>query len=76
MSVARIVGAILIVIGLIGVLWGGISWTEEKTVVDLGPFQARAEEHKTIPIPPVAGGIAIVAGVVLLVVPGRKRIAS
>jgi UDP-N-acetylmuramyl pentapeptide phosphotransferase/UDP-N-acetylglucosamine-1-phosphate transferase len=76
MTAARIAGVVLIVLGLIGVLWGGISWTREKTVVDLGPFQARAQEHKTIPIPPVAGGIAIVAGVVLLVVPGRRRIAS
>ena len=54
-------------------IWGGFSWTHEKTVVDIGPFQATAKERKTIPIPPVVGGIAFVAGVVLLVVPGRKR---
>jgi len=72
MSAARIAGVILIVIGLIGLIWGGISWTEEKTVVDIGPIEARAEEQKTIPIPPIVGGIALVAGIVLLVVPGRK----
>jgi UDP-N-acetylmuramyl pentapeptide phosphotransferase/UDP-N-acetylglucosamine-1-phosphate transferase len=73
MSAARIAGVILIVVGLIGLIWGGISWTEEKTVVDIGPIEARAEEQKTIPITPVVGGIALVAGIVLLVVPGRRR---
>lgn len=74
MTAARIGGTILIVIGLVGLLWGGISWTDEKTVVDLGPIQARAQERETIPIPPVVGGIALIAGIVLLVVPSRRRV--
>jgi len=73
MTAARIAGFVLIIIGLIGVLYGGISWTKEKTVVDIGPLKAQTEEHKLIPIPPVVGGIALVAGIVLLVVPARKR---
>jgi UDP-N-acetylmuramyl pentapeptide phosphotransferase/UDP-N-acetylglucosamine-1-phosphate transferase len=72
MSAARIAGVILIVIGLIGLIWGGISWTEEETLVDIGPIEARAEEQKSIPITPIVGGIALVAGIVLLVVPSRK----
>ncbi|PYR57354.1 MAG: DUF3185 domain-containing protein [Acidobacteria bacterium] len=73
MTAARIAGFVLIIIGLIGVLYGGISWTKEKTVVDIGPLKAQTEEHKLIPIPPVVGGIALVAGIVLLVLPARKR---
>ena len=73
MTAARIAGIALIVVGLVGILWGGFSWTEEKTVVDVGPFKATTQEHKTIPFPPVAGGVALVAGVVLLVLPGRRR---
>jgi hypothetical protein len=73
MTPARIAGVVLIVIGLIGVLYGGISWTKEKTVIDVGPLKAQTEEHKMIPIPPVVGGIALVAGIVLLVLPARKR---
>ncbi|HJR60652.1 MAG TPA: hypothetical protein VJ813_14675 [Vicinamibacterales bacterium] len=73
MTAARIAGIVLIVIGLIGLVWGGISWTDEKTVVNIGPIEARAQEQKTIPITPIVGGIALVAGIVLLVVPGRKR---
>jgi hypothetical protein len=73
MTAARIAGIVLIILGLVGILWGGFSWTQEKTVVDVGPFKATTQEHKTIPFPPVAGGIALVAGVVLLVLPGRRR---
>jgi len=73
MTAARIAGIVLIIIGLVGLLWGGFSWTDEKTVVDIGPIEARAKEHKTIPISPVVGGIAVVAGIVLLVVPSRRR---
>lgn len=73
MSAARIAGIVLIIIGLIGLIWGGISWTDTKTVVDLGPIQATAQERETIPITPIVGGIALVAGIVLLVIPGRRR---
>ena len=73
MTAARIAGIILVVIGLIGLIWGGISWTDTKTVVDLGPIQATAQERETIPITPIVGGLALVAGIVLLVVPGRKK---
>ena len=74
MRTRQIVGIALIVIGLVSLLLGGISWTKNRTVVDIGPIQARAEERKTLPIPPVIGGLALVGGVVLLVAPNRRRI--
>ena len=74
MSAARIVGVLLIVVGLIGLIWGGISWTQEKTIVDVGPIEARAEERETIPVSPIVGGLALAAGVVLLVVPRRRKV--
>lgn len=74
MTAARIAGLVLIAIGLVGLLWGGLSWTQEKTVVDLGPVDVRAQERESIPVPPIVGGIALVAGIVLLVVPGRRRV--
>ena len=73
MSVVRIAGLVLVAIGLVGLIWGGVSWTSEKTVVDVGPFEARAEQRETIPVPPIVGGIALVAGILLLVVPDRRR---
>ena len=62
-----------VAIGLIALLAGGISWTQRKTVVDAGPLQVQADEHKTLPLPPVLGGIALVAGVLLVLVPARTR---
>jgi len=74
MTVTRIVGAVLVVLGLISLLLGGFRWTENKTVVDIGPVKATAEEHKTLPIPPVVGALALVGGIVLLVVPTKRRV--
>jgi uncharacterized membrane protein YidH (DUF202 family) len=73
MAAARTVGIILIAIGIVALVWGGISWTREETIVDLGPLEAKAERRESIPLPPVLGGVALVAGIVLLVVPARRR---
>lgn len=67
-----VIGAVLIVIGLIGLIWGGVSYTREEKVLDLGPIEATAERRETIPVTPVVGGIALVGGIVLLLA-GRKR---
>lgn len=74
MTVTRIVGAVLVVLGLVSLLIGGFRWTEEKTVIDVGPLKATAEEHKTLPIPPVVGGLALVGGIILLVIPAKRRV--
>jgi hypothetical protein len=64
-------GIVLIVLGLAGLAWGGFSYTTEKKVVDLGPIHATREENHNVPLPPIAGAIAVVAGVALLVM-GRR----
>jgi uncharacterized membrane protein YidH (DUF202 family) len=68
----KMLGIVLIVVGLIALAVGGISWTQNKKVVDLGPIQAETQEHHTIPLPPVFGGIAVAAGVILLIAGNRK----
>ena len=68
----RILGIILIVIGLIALATGGISWTRREKVVDLGPIQATAEKRETLPLSPIFGGASLVAGIILVTV-GRKR---
>lgn len=74
MNLRYVVGAALIVLGLVSLLLGGFRWTENKTVIDVGPLKATAEEHKALPIPPVVGALALVGGIVLLVVPTRRRV--
>ena len=70
----RIVGMILIVIGLVGLLFGGVFWTREKTVLDIGPVEAKTQERDGVPISPIVGGLITAAGVVLLLVPARRRV--
>ena len=72
MKPAGIIGIILIVIGIIALAWGGITYTKHEKVLDLGPIQATAEKQKTIPFPPVLGGICLVGGIVLVIVGSRK----
>jgi hypothetical protein len=69
----RITGIILIVLGVIGLVYGGISYTRRRDTVNLGPISATVTQRKTVPIPPVAGAIALAAGIGLLIAGGRRR---
>jgi hypothetical protein len=68
----KLTGIVLIVLGVIALAYGGISYTREEEILDIGPIEATAERRETIPLPPVLGGIALVGGIVLLVYGGRK----
>jgi hypothetical protein len=72
MKTLPIVGLILIVLGIISFAYQGINYTTHKKIVDIGPIQASTTEHKTIPLPPILGGLALVGGIVLLMA-GRKE---
>jgi hypothetical protein len=69
----KIVGIALIVLGVIALAYGGISYTREEKVLDIGPIEATAERRETIPLPPVLGAIALVGGIVLLVAGSRRK---
>jgi hypothetical protein len=60
-------GILLIVGGILSLVFGGIRYTKEHSVLDVGPIHARAEEKKTVPIPPLVGGLALAAGLVLVI---------
>ena len=70
----KLIGFILVVVGVLALVYGGISYNRQRTVLDVGPFKATATEQKNIPVSPIVGGIALLGGIILLVVP-RKRIA-
>ena len=69
----KIVGSVLIVIGIIALAYGGITYTTREKVLDLGPIEATAERQKTIPLPPLLGGLALAGGVALLIVGSRRK---
>ncbi len=66
------VGVVLVVLGLVGLMWPVITYTKTEKVVDLGPVEVTAENEEQVPIPPVAGGLAIAAGIALVVVGTRR----
>jgi Na+-transporting methylmalonyl-CoA/oxaloacetate decarboxylase gamma subunit len=68
----RAVGVILILLGVLAFVLQGISYTTDEKVLDVGPIEVTAEKQKTIPIPPVLGGIALVGGIVLVALGRRK----
>jgi UDP-N-acetylmuramyl pentapeptide phosphotransferase/UDP-N-acetylglucosamine-1-phosphate transferase len=67
-----LLGVILLVAGLAGLAWPVISYTKTEKVVDLGPIEVTAEHQKHVPVPPIVGGLAAVAGLVIIVTSGRK----
>jgi uncharacterized membrane protein HdeD (DUF308 family) len=72
MRSTALLGIILIVLGIIAIGYQGISYTTHKKIVDLGPIQATKTEHKTIPVSPLVGVLALIGGVGL-VLAGRKE---
>ncbi len=72
MKPATMVGMALIVLGVVAFAYQGITYTTREKVIDLGPLQATVDKERTIPLPPVVGGLALVGGIVLLIVGARK----
>jgi len=68
-----IVGVVLVVLGVIALVYQGVSYTSRETVIDIGPLHATADRERTLPLPPVLGIAAVAGGLVLLVTGVRKH---
>jgi hypothetical protein len=68
----KVIAVLLIVLGLVALAYGGITMTTRDKVVDLGPVEVTQEEKHRLPLPPVVGGVAVAAGIILLVAGARK----
>jgi len=73
MSVKRIVGLALIVVGIVALVWGGVFWTDRDTVLDAGPLETTSQGRKGVSLPPILGIVALIGGIVLMVIPERRR---
>jgi hypothetical protein len=69
---ATIIGILLIVVGIVSLAYQGITYTQREEAVDLGAIVVATEEKKTIPLPPILGGLALAGGVVLILAGGRR----
>jgi hypothetical protein len=69
-------GIALVVLGLVALVYQGITYTSRESVLDVGPIHATTEQQKTIPLPPMVGLAAIGGGVVLLIAAVGKSVYS
>lgn len=69
----RIAGIILIILGVVGLVYGGITYTRRRDTVSIGPITATVNQRETFPISPIAGGLALAAGIGLLIAGSRRR---
>ena len=72
MRPAGIIGIVLIIIGVIALAYGGFTYTKREKVIDAGPLQVSADKEKTVPLPPILGGLCLAGGIVLVVVGSRR----
>ena len=72
MKPAIVIGIFLILLGIVALSHNRITYTTKEKIVEIGPLQATAEKEKSIPLPPMLGGLALVAGVGLIAVGYKK----
>ena len=75
MTAKSFVAILLIVVGMAGLLYGGFTYTREKSVVDVGPVHVTKQEHEKVPLPPLVGALFLVSGVALLILGGKDSTA-
>jgi hypothetical protein len=68
----KLVGIILIVLGVLALVYHGIQYTKREKILDIGSLKVTADTKKTIPLPPIIGGVAVAAGIVMIVVDRKK----
>lgn len=72
MKTSTLLGIILIVIGIFSLAYQGFSYTKREKIVDVGPIHATKDTTKTIPLPPIVGGLSLIVGVVLIAAGAKK----
>jgi len=71
MKPTAVVGVILIIIGVIALAYGGLSFTTKEKVAEVGPLKVEKNKTHSVPLPPILGVLALIGGVALLVVSRR-----
>jgi uncharacterized membrane protein len=72
MKPLMLIGIVLIVIGVVALAYGGFSFTTSEKVAEVGPLKIEKDKTRSVPLPPVLGGLALVGGIVLVAVGARK----
>ena len=73
MKTMIVIGIILIALGVVGLIYGGITYTSSKNVVEMGSMRVQVDQEQQIPLSPIAGAAAVAVGVILILVGRRRR---
>ena len=58
----RIIGIVLICLGLLTLALPYVTFTKQEKVIDIGPLEAVAEKKERVPVSPIVGGVILLAG--------------
>jgi uncharacterized membrane protein len=72
MKLQTLVGLLLVIVGIVMLAYQRVTYTTREKVIDIGPIEATAERHRTIPLSPFIGGAAVLGGVAVLFVSRRR----
>jgi hypothetical protein len=73
MNAVKIAAIVLIVAGVLGLVYGGFSYTKETHEAKLGPIELSVRDKQTVNVPVWAGVGAIVVGGVILLFGSKTR---
>ena len=69
----KVLGVALLVFGIAALVFGGLGYNRQSTSLDVGGVKATTTEHRTIPVAPIAGGVALISGLAVLIAPQVRR---
>ena len=68
----KTIGVVLVILGIVALVYGGIGYSRNRTVFDIGSMHATVTEHKNLPISPIVGVLSLIGGVALIVAERRR----
>jgi hypothetical protein len=73
MKLIMLIGVFLIILGVVALVYQGITYTSREKIIDSGPIQVTRETRKIIPLSPLFGGIALAGGIVLVIMGAKNK---
>jgi hypothetical protein len=68
----KTIGVVLLILGIVALIFGGISYNRDHTILEVGSLEITGTERKEIPIPAIVGAIVLVGGAALIFVGSRR----